>query len=402
MALSTLFISRSGLISELEVRSVFNRMFDGVLVEQVDIEKESHTTCSIVVKMFQDRPATTQAEQFYNELAKTKKLQVYYEPGLAWTVTALSGQTQDKFEFKSLCIPRAHSSTTEWAIRRVFNALFYDNVVDRVEFKSRFDAKGESYYIVFVHFLQDRRPSSSAELFYADIQTKETIKVFNGNRDHFWKVVLNKAKPIEKPEEKPIEMPIEKPAEPVEPQPFKSLCIPRAMSHTTKEDVIKVFAALFDGDFIDRVDMKEKTDAKGEMFQTIFIHFHDRTPTNASSRFYAELDAKDANKEPVKVLTGVRNYFWKVVPNKAAVRVGPPKITLEDEQAFDAWRKANEAFEANRGPDYKEAVAEAEEFRKSKEGTAAEGEWWNNESQTDNIVDKMDQMVEALSEVSLS
>jgi hypothetical protein len=323
MALSTLFVSRSAIVTEQEVRSVFNQIFDGVLVERVVVNRFSESACNIVVHMFQDRPATVEAKKFYDKLAETKTLEVYYSYGRSWTVVPLPAKT---LEYKSLCIPFAHISTTEKYVHKAFNSLFDATVVERVELKHKVNEQGIPYYTVFIHMYQDAPVTEDAELFYADIAAKDAVKGFikirTGYRDHFWKVVLNKSvRPVATPTATPAE-PAEAPVVAVEPAELKSVCIPHVMKNTTEEDIKKVFDRVFGGEFVERIDLKQKTDSKGLEFQTAFIHFYqERAPTDASNKFYAELYAKDAKKESVRVLTGVRNYFWKVVPNKAAVRV---------------------------------------------------------------------------------
>ena len=61
MALSTLFIATADLtVPESYVRTVFNQMFDAVLVECVEIEKTDKAY--IKVHMFQDRAASPAAK----------------------------------------------------------------------------------------------------------------------------------------------------------------------------------------------------------------------------------------------------------------------------------------------------------------------------------------------------
>jgi hypothetical protein len=394
MALSTLFFATADLtMPESNVRTVFNQMFDAVLVERVEIEKKDKAY--VKVHMFQDRAASSAAKQFYSELqsSKTGTLDVYASLETTWEVSVF--KAKNTVEYKSLCIPFAHVSTSERDVRQAFNALFDVDAVEKVVFKDKVNEQGISYYTIFIHMFQDAKPTEDAALFYADIAAKDAekgfIKVRTGFRDFFWKVFLNKApvKPVV-PVETPVVTPVEAPVEALVEAPLKSVCIPRAMKNTTQDDIKKVFDKVFGGDFVERVDIKAKTDTKGEEYVSAFVHFNQECKsTDASNKFYAELYAKDAAKDHVKVLTGVRNYFWKVVPNKAAVRIGAPVITVDDEVAFDAWRKAKEAFEEKRDPEYKEAEAEAEAFRKSKEGTPEEGKWWENGAEAEKTKEEL-------------
>jgi hypothetical protein len=330
-------------------------MFGAEFVKSV-VSKQDGDIFNTIVYM---HPVENDASrEFYKSLKSSGQLEVRYCMDGVWNVVSVEPPSM-----KSLCIPRAHSSTREWQVADKFNSIFGGEYVKHIEMKEKKDNLGVAYFTVFIHFHQDRFPES-AQRFYKLLfeldERKDSVKVSTGHKDHFWKVVPYK------PQAKSAQVTQVKPDAPKAPKaPLKSVCIPRAMITTTEADIQKVFNDLFGGPFVERVDLREKKDQQGVAFYTAFIHFsQELEPTDKSNRFYSELYASDEKKESVKVLTGVRHYFWKVVPNKAAVRTGPAIMSEEEEKEFLVWKKASEAFDSNRSEEYlaaqAEAIAEAE------------------------------------------
>ena len=142
---------------------------------------------------------------------------------------------------------------------------------------------------------------------------------------------------------------------------FKSVCVPRVTMHSTTSDVEKVFNSIFGGDYVDHVDKHETLDSKGTKFQVMFVHFKQDQPTNKwTEHFYQKLDADTM----VKVMTGYKEFYWKVYYNKSTPKV--PHIMTAEEEAKLEVEKALKAV----GVD--SAAAEAEPEADNNEAEAAE------------------------------
>ena len=129
-----------------------------------------------------------------------------------------------------------------------------------------------------------------------------------------------------------------------------SICIPRAVSHVTDEQVTQVFNAFFGADVVSRIDMKERHDRNtGELFWIVFVHFSDETrgiaQRNAEgglldqSKFIADIDADKQVK-----ITYDRHWFWKCRKNNAKSQSkpkssGPRLMTEQDEQEFAEFQR---------------------------------------------------------------
>ena len=141
---------------------------------------------------------------------------------------------------------------------------------------------------------------------------------------------------------------------------FKSVCVPRVTMHSTTSDVEKVFNSIFGGDYVDHVDKHETLDSKGTKFQVMFVHFKQDQPTNKwTEHFYQKLDADTM----VKVMTGYKEFYWKVYYNKSTPKVphimtAEEEAKLEVEKALKAVGVAEAAAEAEPEPDNNEAAAE--------------------------------------------
>ena len=113
---------------------------------------------------------------------------------------------------------------------------------------------------------------------------------------------------------------------------FKSVCVPRVTMHSTTSDVEKVFNSIFGGDYVDHVDKHETLDSKGTKFQVMFVHFKQDMPTNKwTEHFYQKLDADTM----VRVMTGYKEFYWKVYYNKSTPKV-PHIMTAEEEANLEA------------------------------------------------------------------
>ena len=144
---------------------------------------------------------------------------------------------------------------------------------------------------------------------------------------------------------------------------FKSVCVPRVTMHSTTSDVENVFNSIFGGDYVDHVDKHETLDSKGTKFQVMFVHFKQDMPTNKwTEHFYQKLDADTM----VKVMTGYKEFYWKVYYNKSTPKV--PHIMTAEEEAKLEVEKALKAVGADSAAAEAEAAAEPE----NNEATEAE------------------------------
>lgn len=135
---------------------------------------------------------------------------------------------------------------------------------------------------------------------------------------------------------------------------FKSVCVPRVTMHSTTSDVEKVFNSIFGGDYVDHVDKHETLDSKGTEFQVMFIHFKQDMPTTKwTEHFYQKLDADTM----VKVMTGYKEFYWKVYYNKSTPKV--PHIMTAEEEAKLEVEKALKAVAVTNSLEAVAAEAEA-------------------------------------------
>ena len=148
---------------------------------------------------------------------------------------------------------------------------------------------------------------------------------------------------------------------------FKSVCVPRVTMHSTTSDVEKVFNSIFGGDYVDHVDKHETLDSKGIKFQVMFVHFKQDQPTNKwTEHFYQKLDADTM----VKVMTGYKEFYWKVYYNKSTPKV--PHIMTAEEEAKLEVEKALKAVGADSAAAEAEAEAEAAAEPENNEVVATE------------------------------
>jgi len=122
---------------------------------------------------------------------------------------------------------------------------------------------------------------------------------------------------------------------------MNSLCIPRAMTYTSVDDVMKVFNELFKGNFVDHIDERGMTDSYGQPFKMFYIHFNEGT-----SREMDIFNQKLEQDGMVQVMTGRGKWFWKVYLNRSTkaatkpVRTGPRIMTEDDEKLFLQWKES--------------------------------------------------------------
>ena len=152
---------------------------------------------------------------------------------------------------------------------------------------------------------------------------------------------------------------------------FPSVCVPRVTMHSKANDVKNVFNSIFGGDYVSRVDMQNTTDSKGLTFQMVFVHFKQDVPPNDwTEHFYQKLN-KDTM---VKVMTGYKEFYWKVYYNQSSKKEQtkkPPHIMTPEEEAEMEVNKALKALEVKaEAVDVAEA-AEVAEAAKAAEVTEA-------------------------------
>jgi len=114
--------------------------------------------------------------------------------------------------------------------------------------------------------------------------------------------------------------------------------------HYDTTDVERVFNSIFGGDYVERVDMTETVDSKGQKFQVMFVHFKQTLPANKwTTLFYQKLE----NDKMVKVMTGYKEFYWKVYYNQSSKKdqshKNVPHIMTAEEEANLVVEKALKA-----------------------------------------------------------
>lgn len=108
-----------------------------------------------------------------------------------------------------------------------------------------------------------------------------------------------------------------------------SICIPRVSSHYSEVDVRDALNQGFDGEFVERIDVRYTTDSKGENFQVMFVHFLEKEGNERTVEFFQRLEQ---NGEVI-FYTGASNrktkqrYYWKIRKNNSKT----PKPAEESE-----------------------------------------------------------------------
>ena len=114
-----------------------------------------------------------------------------------------------------------------------------------------------------------------------------------------------------------------------------SICIPRVSAHYDETDVRDALNIGFDGEFVDKIDVRYTQDSKGQDFQLMFVHFLEKEGNERTQEFFQRLEQ---NGE-VNFYTGTVNkktgeqFYWKIrkVIKKAAVASAPGIMSEEDE-----------------------------------------------------------------------
>ena len=114
-----------------------------------------------------------------------------------------------------------------------------------------------------------------------------------------------------------------------------SICIPRVSAHYDETDVRDALNIGFDGEFVDKIDVRYTQDSKGQDFQVMFVHFLEKEGNEHTQGFFQRLEQ---NGE-VKFYTGTVNkktgerFYWKIrkIIKKAAVASAPGIMSEEDE-----------------------------------------------------------------------
>ena len=113
-----------------------------------------------------------------------------------------------------------------------------------------------------------------------------------------------------------------------------SICIPRVSAHYNEVDVRDALNIGFDGEFVDKIDVRFTKDSKGIDFQIMFIHFLEKEGNEHTVEFFQRLEQ---NGE-VKFYTGTTNkktgerYYWKV-RKITTKKTTAPGLMSEDEEA---------------------------------------------------------------------
>ena len=141
---------------------------------------------------------------------------------------------------------------------------------------------------------------------------------------------------------------LNKPSEPKpsEPKPSEpSICIPRAFKSITRKEIYDVVERL-DLGAVERIDMVAKTNARGECYNKVFIHFK---MWNKKSEVAQNTRAQLLRGEEVKIVYS-EPWFWKCTASRVEkptfrdYSAPPPRIDLGGCASLSAAKDAiNEA-----------------------------------------------------------
>ena len=111
-----------------------------------------------------------------------------------------------------------------------------------------------------------------------------------------------------------------------------SICIPRAFANITEARVRKIFDAL-NIFVIDRVDMIQRKNEKGEAFQRIFVHIREWSETadaqKAKARLVSGNELKIVYDDPWFWKVALNSWTPKPAPNPSSLYDRKPKIRIE-------------------------------------------------------------------------
>jgi len=117
-----------------------------------------------------------------------------------------------------------------------------------------------------------------------------------------------------------------------------SICIPRVSAHYNEVDVRDALNIGFDGEFVDKIDVRFTKDSKGMDFQVMFVHFLEKEGNERTVEFFQRLEQTGE----VKFYTGAYNkkpgerFYWKIrkILNKTRpeeVKHAPGMMSEEEE-----------------------------------------------------------------------
>jgi hypothetical protein len=95
---------------------------------------------------------------------------------------------------------------------------------------------------------------------------------------------------------------------------MNSICIPRVSAHYDEVDVRDAINIGFDGEFVDKIDVRYTQDSRGQNLQVMFVHFLPKEGNEHTTRFFQRLEK---NGE-VNFYTGKTNrktgerFYWKI------------------------------------------------------------------------------------------
>jgi len=129
-----------------------------------------------------------------------------------------------------------------------------------------------------------------------------------------------------------------------------SICIPRVSTHYDDTDVRDALNVGFDGEFVDKIDVRFTKDSRGMDFQVMFVHFLEKEGNVHTTEFFQRLEQ---NGE-VKFYTGAVNkktgerFYWKVrkITSKnppVSPAAHAPGLMSEEEEARLKTQKESKA-----------------------------------------------------------
>lgn len=95
----------------------------------------------------------------------------------------------------SICIPRVSSNITKLYIKNIFEQIFGNNSIERIDLVKKTYSNNKLYYTAFIHF-NYWNDSSNVQAIRNRIMNKQTFKIVY-SEPWFWKCSISKAnKPV--------------------------------------------------------------------------------------------------------------------------------------------------------------------------------------------------------------
>ena len=95
----------------------------------------------------------------------------------------------------SICIPRVSSNTTKLYIKNIFEQIFGNNSIERIDLVKKTYSNNKIYYTAFIHF-NYWNDSSNVQAIRNRIMNNQTFKIVY-SEPWFWKCSISKAiKPV--------------------------------------------------------------------------------------------------------------------------------------------------------------------------------------------------------------